>query len=241
MQAYFLPYIGYFHLIDAVDKFRIYEHVSFRKSSWIQRNRILDKGTRNPLWINVPLKDQSSHQKIKNIRIDHSKGWQKVILKKIFLNYKKAKFFEEVHHSLEDIIKTQADDIHEYNSLTTMRLCKLLSIGTEIQFINDDCQSIEEQLVEGSGSLDLEVKSQRIIQICKYEKAETYINPSGGTEIYDKTEFKTHNINLVFMNSGQVNYDQFGMEFTPNLSIVDVLMHNGIEGTKEIIKNYNTI
>ena len=45
MQPYFLPYIGYFQLINAVDEFVVYDNIEFTRRGWIQRNRILVNGT----------------------------------------------------------------------------------------------------------------------------------------------------------------------------------------------------
>ncbi len=41
MQPYFLPYIGYFQLIAAVDIFVVYDRIKYTKKGWINRNRLL--------------------------------------------------------------------------------------------------------------------------------------------------------------------------------------------------------
>ncbi len=68
MQPYLFPYIGYFQLISAVDRFVVYDDVAFIKQGWINRNRILAKG--NPLFFTIPLSGASSNALIRDIRIN---------------------------------------------------------------------------------------------------------------------------------------------------------------------------
>jgi len=77
MQPYFLPYIGYFQLIKAVDKYVIYDDVNFIKGGWINRNRILLNGS--AFMINVPMQGASSSKKINEIEIGLNRD--KILLK----------------------------------------------------------------------------------------------------------------------------------------------------------------
>jgi len=53
MQPYFFPYLGYFHLMDAVDHFIVLDDVKYSKNSWVNRNRILIN--HEPSWLTVPV------------------------------------------------------------------------------------------------------------------------------------------------------------------------------------------
>ena len=44
MQPYFLPYIGYWQLMGAVDAFVVYDRIKYTKKGWINRNRLLQNG-----------------------------------------------------------------------------------------------------------------------------------------------------------------------------------------------------
>ena len=94
MQPYFMPYIGYFQLINAVDKFIIYDDVNFIKKGWINRNTILVNG--KCLLVSIPLKKVTQNKVIDQINIANDLNWQTDLLKTITLAYKKAPFFEEV-------------------------------------------------------------------------------------------------------------------------------------------------
>ena len=77
---------------------------------------------------------------------------------------------------------------------------------------------------------------ERVIALCKARHADTYINPIGGVELYEKENFRNEGINLHFLKTGDVKYMQFNNDFIPMLSIIDVIMFN----SKEEIKTYLT-
>ena len=91
MQPYFFPYIGYWQLINAVDKYVIYDDVNYIKGGWINRNRILinDK----PSFINLKMNGSSPNKLIKEIHVSNDNRWKNKLLKSIELSYRKAPFF----------------------------------------------------------------------------------------------------------------------------------------------------
>ena len=86
-------------------------------------------------------------------------------------------------------------------------------------------------------------KTQRIFSICQKEQADTYVNLPGAQALalYDKYQFQENNIQLQFIHPNPYNYRQFKNSFVSHLSIIDVLMHNGREGTNKLIKNYQLV
>lgn len=241
MQSYFFPYIGYFQLIDSVDTFIIYEYVSFRKKSWVTRNRILDKGKDTPIYINVPVFGKSSNKLMKEINIGRDDEWKKKLLKLIHFNYKKAKHYNEIYPFLEDLISTSEDNLHDYNSKAISKICTLLNIKTNIIHENTLGENLELELQRDSEIIESNTKSERIIRLCEKYNATTYVNPIGGVELYDKKYFQERNTGLCFVNTEEYSYQQFGDNFTPHLSIIDMLMHAGVDETKKNIKKYKLI
>jgi hypothetical protein len=240
MQSYFFPYLGYFQLIDAVDIFHLYEHVSFRKKSFITKNNILDKGRKIPVAIKVPIAKKSSFKTIKEIEIQKDNTWKKQLLKLIYFNYKKAAYFEAIYPLIEKSIMRDETSLHRYNSKIIIDICNYLNINTSIKFDNDDMLDMEKALKENTEVLE-EIKSKRILNICKKIGANTYINPIGGIELYDKDYFQQHNMELFFIEAQIEPYKQFDNEYTPYLSIIDVLMHQGKEGSQKMIKQHKLI
>lgn len=236
MQAYFFPYIGYFQLINACDKFVLYEHVTFRKKSWITRNRILERGRNEPVYINVPVKKQSSFKDIGQIEIDNSTNWRKKVLSLLFFNYKKAPYYKEVFPWVDEILGFQCNYLHEYNSKIIVELSKRLGIKTEI--ISTNTTILLEQRIKESNVNRDEIKSERIIELMKYYKGSKYLNPIGGKELYCREYFKNRGFELSFIEPEKTNYKQFDIDHVAYLSILDVLFHNGFKRTYEIIQKY---
>ncbi|KXK47281.1 MAG: WbqC-like family protein [Bacteroidetes bacterium OLB10] len=90
MQPYYMPYIGYFQMINAVDSFVFYDDVNFINRGWVNRNRILVNN--EPSYITIPLLKASQNKLINEIEINYDKNFDK-ITKTIQLNYKKSPFF----------------------------------------------------------------------------------------------------------------------------------------------------
>ena len=241
MQSYFFPYIGYFQLIESVDTFILYENVAFNKKSWITRNRILDKGKGVPFFINVPVKGKSSNKLIKEIEINEDEKWKGKLLKLIYFNYKKASFFNEIYPFLEEVINSSEESLHLYNSNSIIKICNLLDIKTNILFDNKVNEDVEIELQNQNDINFEDIKSERIFKICNKYNFKTYINPIGGTELYNKEHFSKNGLDLFFVNTKEYDYSQFNHTFNPHLSIIDMLMHIGVEQTKKTVKKYNLV
>ncbi|MCM8813875.1 MAG: WbqC family protein, partial [Candidatus Omnitrophica bacterium] len=90
MQPYIFPYLGYFQLIGAVDKYVIYDDVNYIRSGWINRNYIIVNRRQYLFTICI---DHASPFKLINeltIKDDFVK-----LSKTIELAYKKAPYFTE--------------------------------------------------------------------------------------------------------------------------------------------------
>lgn len=227
MQPYLFPYIGYFQLMNAVDKFIIYDDVNFINKGWINRNNILINGEAN--LFTVPLKKSSQNKLIKNIRFSESVNWRMKLLKTIEVSYRKAICYREVYPIITDIIQNTEKNISQfiYNSLSVIN--SYLKIKTKI-------------IESSSVYLNKELKQQdRIIDICKKESASNYVNPIGGMDLYSKELFSLNGIRLNFIKQKDISYKQFSNTFVSSLSIIDVLMFNSQDTIKEYLKYYELV
>ena len=225
MQPYFFPYIGYFQLINAVDKFIFYDDVNFIKNGWINRNRVLVNN--KPCYLTVKLKNASSNSLIKDIKFIDNRN---KLIKTIELNYKRAPYFKDVFPLIEIWTNYNTDSISDLAIYTIKAICSYLNIN-----------KIFEKSSLKYSSLKGENASERIIKICHSNKAETYINPIGGITIYNKNDFLLNGIHLYFLNSNPIIYNQYNNQFVSSLSIIDVIMFNPIFKIKEIINNFELI
>src|SRR5690606_14182287 len=100
-------------------------------------------------------------------------------------------------------------------------ICQHLNIKTRI-------------VVSSTIAIDHSLKGQeKVIALCEALGGETYINPIGGTDLYAKEDFRARGIELKFIRSRDISYEQFGHPHVPWLSIVDVLMFNSRDEVRE--------
>jgi hypothetical protein len=225
MQPYFLPYIGYFQLINAVDVFVIYDNIQFSKKGWFHRNRLLVNG--NADYFTLPLKKDSDYLNVNQRYLGDNWDEEKSkILRKIKECYRKAPNFESTYKLVESVFENSEKNLFEflYNSVLTVN--SYLGIDTKI---------IKSSVI----NIDHELKSQdKVLAICNKLEAKQYINPIGGLELYDNNSFTNLNIDLSFLQSNSIEYQQLGQAFIPWLSIVDVLMFNDLAKIKSWLSDF---
>ena len=225
MQPYFFPYIGYWQLIFAVDRFVIYDDVNFIKQGWINRNRILING--EPSYITIPLDGASPNKRICDIPMQTSPLWRKKMLKSIEFSYRKSPFFDEVFAEVDKLISIPATNLAGYLAQCLESLATFLTIGTEF------VQSSRDYGNSNLGGQD------RVLDICNRESATAYVNLPGGQTLYDATSFANANINLSFLSGRISPYPQRVADFVPNLSIIDALMEIGVSGVRERLLEFD--
>lgn len=217
MQPYFLPYIGYFQLMAAVDVFVIYDRIKYTKKGWINRNRMLRNG-RDELFT-LPLSKASDSCDIIARELAHDFD-ASVLLRQWRGAYAKAPYFEEVYPLLERIMQQPKRNLFHFIHASLVEVARYLGITTEIRIASEV-------------AIDHALRGEeKVIALCEALKAETYINAIGGTELYDRERFAARGITLNFIRAKPITYTQFGNEFVPWLSILDVLMFNPREGVQ---------
>ena len=214
MQPYFLPYVGYLQLMNAVDKFVLYDDVNYINKGWINRNRLLVNG--KEYLFTVPLKEASQNKLISEIELGKDPQWRGKLLKTIEQAYKKAPYYPTVLGIIEKILNLEAQTISQLIAGSLEILKQYLAIPTEL---------VLSSTIYQNGHLKAQA---RILDICLQEKASQYINPIGGVELYDKTIFAKNNIQLNFIKSKPVEYQQFKNDFVPWLSVIDLMMFNDV-------------
>ncbi|WP_297420719.1 WbqC family protein [Clostridium sp.] len=229
MQPYFLPYIGYFQLINCVDKYVVDDTVQFIKGGWINRNRLLIKD--KPARFTLSLKNGSTRSNINERYLsDKFEEDSNRLLKTIEFNYKKAPYFSETIALIYEILDYDHKvNIGEFNQNSLQVICKYLGIDTTI-------------IAASNISINNELKCQdMIIEIVKNLGGDEYINAIGGINLYSKEYFKKKLIDLYFIKTNDIEYKQYNNDFVSNLSILDVLMFNSKERVKELLNEYTLI
>ena len=228
MQPYFMPYIGYFQLINAVDKFVIYDNIKYTKKGWINRNRILVNGKDE--YVSLPLKKDSDYLNI-NERV-LSDSWlieRRKLLNKLKASYAKSPFYSSVIILLEDILNHSEKNLFNFIFNSVEKVCYYLDIETSL--IKSSSLDIDNSL---KGAL-------KVIEICNCLKSSSYLNPIGGIDLYNKNEFLRNYIDLSFLKSDEIIYNQFKNNFIPFLSIIDILMFNSKSDIRVFLNKYSLI
>lgn len=220
MQPYFLPYIGYFQLISAVDVFVVYDNIQYTKKGWINRNRMLMNGQATTF--SLPLKKGSDYFDVCEREIADSFNRDK-LLNQIGAAYTKAPFFDLVFPLVRDVISHNDNNLFGFIYHALCKTLAYLNIQTELRISSQ--VSIDHTLTG----------KDKVLAICAALGANIYINAIGGQALYSKEQFQAHNLDLRFIRSNEVRYDQFGSAFVPWLSILDVLMFNSVAQTKGLI------
>lgn len=227
MQPYIFPYVGYFQLINAVDKFIVLDDVNYINKGWINRNNILVNGKGN--LFTIPLKEASQNKLINEIYISDENKWKIKLLKTIEQNYKKACCFDIAYPIIEEIVNSSNSKISDFNYYSITKINNYFGIKTEI-------------IASSSIYENTDLKAQnRIIDICMKENASVYINPIGGTELYNRKDFIDKKLELFFIKSNDIKYSQFGNDFAPWLSIIDVMMFNSIATIQKFLEQYTLV
>lgn len=222
MQPYFMPYIGYFQLINVVDEFVLYDNIEYTKKGWINRNRILVNGKDE--YVSIPLKKDSDFLHVnQRFLSDSSLAEMNKILNKIGEVYRKAPHYTQTMALLNDIFLYEEKSLFEFIKHSILKTLTFLNIQTPI-------------VISSTIPIQHHLKSEeKVLAICKNRQAQTYINPIGGLTLYSHATFKQNQINLQFIKSNLFQYPQFNNEFVPWLSIIDVLMFNDVDKVKQII------
>ncbi|MFZ2308968.1 MAG: WbqC family protein [Rhodoferax sp.] len=222
MQPYFFPYLGYFQLIAAVDVFVIYDDVNYINRGWINRNAILANG--QPQRINLALGKSSQNLLINQIEVVDT---GERLLKTLAQSYGKAPHFNSVFPMLEQVMRYKDRNLGRYLAHLLRLVCDAMGIQTRL-------------ITSSSLNKDNSLKAQeKILAICQELHATQYVNSIGGTQLYEPDAFLARGMQLSFLQSRSVSYVQFGKAFTPNLSIIDVLMFNDLAERLRLLAEYD--
>jgi hypothetical protein len=228
MQPYFFPYIGYYQLMNEVDTFVVYDNIKYTKKGWINRNRIVVNN--KPDYFSISLKKDSDFLNVNQRQLSEDSNKDlSYHLKKITASYSKCPFYDDVMPLISEVFLHKETNLFGfiYNAIEQTR--SYLDIKCELR-------------ISSTLKVDHSLKSaERVKAICNSLKASEYINPQGGTELYDHQDFKNSGLVLKFIQTNNITYRQTVPEFVPHLSIIDVLMNIGKEETKKLISTDYTI
>jgi hypothetical protein len=224
MQPYFLPYIGYWQLLTAVDTFVLYDNIQYTKRGWINRNRFLQNG--RAALFTLPLKHDSTLLDVadRSIADDFDRSH---LLNRLEASYRRAPFFNAVFPLLASIIHTPDSNLFNYIHHSIRVIAAFLEIKTPI-------------IVSSSVAIDPSIRGQnKVIAFCQALGAQTYINAVGGQGLYSSAHFGSLGVTLRFLKTRPIRYQQYTHEFVDNLSVLDVMMFNSRDSVRNLLYEYD--
>lgn len=223
IQSNYLPWKGYFDIIQDVDVFCFYDEVKYTKNDWRNRNKIY---TKNGLqWLTIPISKDAVKLKIGEVNIEDP-SWQLLHHKILQLAYKNAPYFKQLEYFLDEFyIKNQWSSLSELNQHTTKSISKFLKINTE--FVNSKDYDLRGDRVN------------RLINLLTDLNATEYISGPSAKSYLEGCEelFQKNNIKLTFKSYGNyLPYQQLNNPFEHFVSIVDLIANVSESEIEKYIK-----
>ena len=224
MQPYFMPYIGYWQLMAAVDTYVVYDDVNYIKGGWVSRNNILLNGQKH--MFTITLNGASPNKLFNEITIkDDFKKFSRLLESA----YRKAPYYNDVIRLFDLIYNYNDKSLGAFMMNSFQVILDYLGIKTQL-------------ILSSSLNKDNNLRGKdKVKNICQLLGADTYYNAIGGMELYDKEDFKNAGIELFFLKSELCQYTQFNNEFVTGLSMIDILMFNSPTEVNKMLNIYQLV
>ena len=214
LQSNYIPWKGYFDLINMVDEFILYDDMQYTKRDWRNRNKI--QTPQGLKWLSVPVEVKGKYfQKINETKIS-DKEWGKKHWTTISQNYSKAPYFKKYKDIFEELyLNNDEEFLSQINYKFIVVICKILGITTKIRW------SSEFKLIDG--------QTEKLLGICKDCDADVYISGPAAKDYFDNNLAKKENIQIEWIDySGYIEYGQMFEPFEHGVSILDLIFNEGI-------------
>ena len=219
VQSNYIPWKGYFDLIQKVDEFILLDSVQYTRRDWRNRNRI--KRREGVIWLTIPVKVTGKYfQSIRETEVSDP-SWAEQHWVKLKLAYGKAPYFPTYSARLEALYDKASTFqlLSEVNFLFLTELCKILEISTKIT-IDSHYQS--------SGA-----KTERLVSLCQGAGATEYLSGPAAQDYLLPNLFNDVGIQLSWMDyAGYPEYSQLYPPFDHSVSILDLLFQTGPEAKR---------
>jgi hypothetical protein len=212
-QSNYIPWKGYFDLINMVDEFILYDDVQYTRRDWRNRNKI--QTAQGLKWLSIPVDAKGKYyQKISEAKV-FDKNWNKKHWVMIRQNYSKASYFNDYKGIIEELyLNCHEEYLSKINYKFIVAICKILGITTSIRCSN------EFKLIDG--------QTEKILGICKDCKANIYITGPAAKGYFDENLAKKRNILVELIDySGYKEYKQLYEPFEHGVTILDLIFNEG--------------
>ena len=225
VQSCYIPWKGYFDLINSVDHFLLYDDAEYSKNSWRNRNRI--KTANGLQWLTIPVAYSGrSRQRIDAVQVSDP-GWRDRHWKSLSQSYAKARFFDDYAGGLEQLYLGGTEKrLSAINRTFVEHVCDLLGIQTKISWTSD---------------LDVDgTSTERVVGLCRAVGADVYLSGPTARDYLEVDQFDRAGIEVAWMDySGYPEYPQPHPPFEHAVTVLDLLLSTGPEA-RDYMKSFAT-
>jgi WbqC-like protein family len=218
VQSNYIPWKGYFDLINLVDEFVLFDDTQYTRRDWRNRNRI--KTPNGLMWLTIPVEVKGKYLQKINETVISDASWNRLHWKTVVHNYSRAEYFHAYKELFEDLYLGSSEKyLSQVNYRFTTAICEILGIKTRISW------SADYQLVEG--------KTRRIVDLCKQTGATEYISGPTAKGYIDEELFRKEDIVLRYADySDYPEHRQLFPPFEHPVSIIDLIFNEGPNAPK---------
>jgi WbqC-like protein family len=223
LQSNYIPWKGYFDLMNMADVFVIYDEVQYTKNDWRNRNKI--KTGNGLIWLTIPVKQEKLSQRIIDTQV-HNNDWRKKHWNAISMSYSRAAYFKRYRSLFEALYLDSAEThLSRINYDFFVVINEILGINTKLMWSN------ELNLVEG--------KSERLVDLCKKVGADEYISGPAAKDYLQTELFEKEKITVSWMDySDYPEYRQLYPPFEHGVSVLDLIFNEGPDASR-FLKSFN--
>ena len=222
LQSNYIPWKGYFDLINSVDEFILYDDMQYTKNDWRNRNKI--KTSQGPQWLTIPVKQTSLMQTIRETEIA-ADIWRTKHWKTIAQVYSKSAYFNEVQSLLKPLYMDSNEKLlSEVNFAFLSTVNAYLGIRTRLRWSS-------EFTLEGD-------RNARLVNLCKATGADVYLSGPSALDYMDRESFARAGIAVEVANYADYpEHPQLYPPFEHAVSVID-LMFNAGQGATGFMKSF---
>lgn len=213
IQSNYIPWKGYFDIINCVDEFILYDDVQYTKNDW--RNRNLVKSPQGKKWLTIPVAVRSLHQNINQVTIADPR-WAARHWSLLSDNYRAAPYFSQYKDCFEKLfLGTREDHLSEINHRFLVAILDIIGVTTKLTWSTDYAP------IAGRGS-------ERVVNLCKAAGATHYLSGPAAKDYIQPEQFAAAGVALEYIDySGYPEYPQLYPPFDHAVSIIDLILMCG--------------
>jgi len=218
LQSNYIPWKGYFDLINMVDEFVLYDDMQYTRRDWRNRNKI--QTPQGLKWLSIPVGVKGKYfQKISETKVSEN-NWGTKHWETIKHTYSKAKYFKEYKDIFGDLyLNSDEAFLSQINYNFILAINKILGIETKIRW------SSEFNLVDG--------KTEKLLGICKDCNADIYLSGLAAKDYFDEALAKKEGIKVEWMDySNYPEYTQLNKPFEHGVTVLDLILNEGPNAQK---------